>query len=66
MRCNPLAARPTTKGLYGKPRVNDGKCKVLHIGKDNPKNAYFMNGLQLPEINLRPSTRLGDPPLRGV
>ena len=31
--------------------VNDGKCKVLHIGKNNPKNAYFMNGFQLPEVD---------------
>ena len=30
--------------------VKDGKCKVLHIGKDNPKNDYFMNGIQLPEV----------------
>ena len=30
--------------------VNDGKCKVLHVGKNNPKNAYFMNGVQLPEV----------------
>ena len=23
------------------------KCKVMHLGKDNPKQAYFMEGQQL-------------------
>lgn len=26
----------------------DSKCKVMHIGKSNPKNTYFLNGQQLP------------------
>ena len=30
--------------------VKDGKCKVLHVGKNNPKNAYFMNSVQLPAV----------------
>ena len=30
--------------------VQDDKCKVLHIGKDNPRNTYFMNGVPLPDV----------------
>ena len=26
----------------------DCKCKVMHLGKDNPENQYFLNGKQLP------------------
>ena len=31
--------------------VKDGKCKVMHIGKKNPKNAYIMNEEVLPTTN---------------
>ena len=29
---------------------NVGKCKVLHFGKDNPRNTYFMDGKQLDAV----------------
>ena len=31
--------------------TKDGKCKVLHIGKNNPNNAYFLDGVSLPLTN---------------
>ena len=30
--------------------VEDGKCKVLHVGSDNPRHEYFMNGERLPQV----------------
>ena len=30
-------------------KFNSTKCKVLHIGKNNPKYEYFMNGMKLEE-----------------
>ena len=30
--------------------VNDGKCKVLHVGTNNPQYSYVMNGNTLPTI----------------
>ena len=30
--------------------VKDGKCKVLHIGKRNPRHDYIMDGNSLPEV----------------
>ncbi|XP_063693754.1 uncharacterized protein LOC134825470 [Bolinopsis microptera] len=30
--------------------VKDGKCKVLHIGRNNPMHEYFMNGECLPQV----------------
>ena len=28
--------------------TNDNKCKVMHIGKNNPRNCYVLNGRALP------------------
>ena len=28
----------------------DNKCKVMHVGAKNPKNKYFLDGVELPEI----------------
>jgi hypothetical protein len=28
-------------------RFNEKKCKILHLGKNNPKHEYFMNGTKL-------------------
>ena len=33
-------------------KFNTDKCKVLHLGKNNPCNAYFMNGQQLLTVNV--------------
>lgn len=32
--------------------TTDQKCKVLHVGKNNPKNSYFLDGHLLPETTL--------------
>ena len=28
--------------------TRDGKCKVMHVGKNNPQNLYMLNGTRLP------------------
>ena len=33
-----------------KMEFNVEKCKVMHIGRANPKNTYVMNGIELSEI----------------
>ena len=30
-----------------KMEFNVGKCKIMHLGKDNPKNRYYMGGAEL-------------------
>ena len=30
--------------------TQDNKCKVMHVGAKNPKNKYFLDGVELPEI----------------
>ena len=30
--------------------TKDGKCKVLHVGKDNPSHNYYLKGLPLPVV----------------
>ncbi len=30
--------------------VDDGKCKVMHIGYNNPRHEYFMHGERLPIV----------------
>ena len=30
---------------------NVKKCKVMHIGRSNPKHKYFMNGAELKEVD---------------
>ena len=30
----------------------DGKCKVMHVGKDNPRNIYHLGGFILPIVNI--------------
>ena len=30
--------------------TKDNKCKVMHAGTNNPKNKYFLDGMELPEI----------------
>jgi hypothetical protein len=30
---------------------NIQKCKVMHFGKNNPENEYFMNGHRLVSVN---------------
>ena len=32
--------------------TTDDKCKVLHIGRTNPKNQYSMNDLVLPTVTI--------------
>ena len=32
--------------------VDEGKCKVLHIGKNNPRLDYFMDGKLLPSVEF--------------
>ena len=29
---------------------NEGKCKIMHFGRDNIRHKYFMNGTQLEEV----------------
>ena len=31
--------------------TTDSKCKVMHVGKNNPCNAYFLHGAELPSID---------------
>ena len=31
--------------------TKDNKCKVLHLGKHNPKHVYYLDQVQLPETN---------------
>ena len=31
--------------------TTDGKCKVMHVGSQNPQNKYYLDGLELPEID---------------
>ena len=33
-------------------QFNTAKCHVMHIGKNNPKNVYMMNGIQLSETTV--------------
>ena len=30
--------------------TKDNKCKVMHIGKDNPCNKYYMGDVLLPDV----------------
>ena len=32
---------------------NVGKCKILHIGKNNPKYKYYMNGRILEKVDIQ-------------
>ena len=34
-------------------QFNTAKCQVMHIGKNNPKNMYMMNGLQLSKTKIK-------------
>ena len=31
---------------------NVAKCKILHVGHNNPKYEYFMNGIKLSEVKI--------------
>ena len=31
-------------------RFNTGKCKVMHVGKNNPQSSYYMSGTQLAAV----------------
>ena len=30
--------------------TSDGKCKVMHVGSQNPQNNYYLDGINLPKI----------------
>lgn len=57
--CNPLLesaclqhdlnAIKTWTGVWGMP-LNDSKCTVLHIGYNNPKQAYYFNQTKIAEV----------------
>lgn len=31
--------------------TTDGKCKVMHVGSQNPENKYYLDGIELPKID---------------
>ena len=31
---------------------NVAKCKILHVGHNNPKYEYFINGIKLSEVKV--------------
>ena len=37
--------------LWGRS-FNVAKCKILHVGHNNPKYEYFMNGIKLSEVKI--------------
>ena len=32
--------------------TSDGKCKVMHVGQNNPKNVYHLGGFLLPTVEI--------------
>jgi len=37
---------------------NVDKCKVMHIGKENPNLSYYMKGKQLEDVNQEKDLRI--------